>query len=62
MQIEVKKNTKKHNEFAVKMTLTEGALLALKHSLQYGEQAGSAISGDLLSFLTPAMEKAGIKP
>lgn len=61
VKIEVKKNTKKFNEFAVKMTLTEGALLAMKHSLEYGAQAGSAISADLLSFLKPAMESAGIK-
>ena len=60
MKIEVKKNTKKYNEFAVKMTLTEGALLALKHALDSHRQAGSAIADDLYSFLTPAMKQAGI--
>lgn len=61
MKVEIKKVTKKYNEFKVTMALTEGAILALKHALEAHAKAGSAISDDLLQFVKAAGEEAGIK-
>lgn len=56
MKVEIKKDTKVHNKFAVKMELTEGAILAQKHA-----DSGSAVAADVLAFVWAAGEKAGIK-
>lgn len=61
MKIEIKKG-KKFNDYTIKFSnVTEGAVLALKHSLEFGAQAGSPISADLLAFLKPAIKEVGIK-
>ncbi len=62
MKIDIKRNTKAFNEFAVKMTLTEGAILTLKESLQRYASAGSPIAEDLNGFMERAMKESGIKP
>lgn len=58
MKVEIKKNEKKYNEVKVTMTLTEGSLLALKHSLERNET--SPVAQDLLEFVKTAGEEAGI--
>lgn len=40
MKVEIKKDTKAHNKFAVKMELTEGAILALANGLQKHADSG----------------------
>lgn len=60
MEIKVKKNTKKFNEFTVTMKLTEGAVLSVLHALQVHSEMGSAIASDVLGFLKRAAEEAGI--
>ena len=59
MEIKIKRNLKKYNEYAVNMKLTEGAILALCHALTVSAQH-SAISEDLLGFLERAGKEAGI--
>jgi hypothetical protein len=59
MKVEIKKDKKAENKFKVSMELTEGAILALKHSLQFNTT--SAIAQDLLGFVERAGEQAGIK-
>lgn len=59
MEIKIKKNEKKFNEFAVSMKLTEGAILSIKHAL---EVSPSPVAADVLGFLCRAMTEAGLKP
>jgi hypothetical protein len=59
MKVEVKKNPKKYNEFTVKMVLTEGAILAIKHSLEANTR--SAVAQDVVEVLKAAGTEAGIK-
>lgn len=47
MKVEIKKDTKAHNKFAVKMELTEGAILALANGLQKHANSGSAVAAGL---------------
>lgn len=58
MKVEIKR-VKDENKFKVTMELTEGAILALKHSLQFNQL--SAVSQDLHGFVVRAGEQAGIK-
>lgn len=59
MKVEIKKDTKAYNQFKVKMELTEGAILALKHALENYPQ--SPVGQDLLDFVKVEGTKAGIK-
>lgn len=59
MKVEIIKDRKAFNKFDVKMELTEGAILALKHSLE--ANTSSPVAQDLLLFLKSAGDKAGIK-
>lgn len=59
MKVEIKKDQKAPNNFFVKMELTEGAILALKHSLE--ANTSSPVAQDLLSFVKSAGDRAGIK-
>jgi ATP-dependent protease HslVU (ClpYQ) ATPase subunit len=56
MQIKIKRNTKKHNEFDVNMKLTEGAILAINNALQAHAAQGSAVASDLHTFMEQAMQ------
>lgn len=47
MKVEIKKDTKAHNKFAVKMEFTEGAILALANGLQKHANSGSAVAAGL---------------
>ena len=60
MKVEIKKDPKAYNKFAVKMELTEGAILALANGLQKHADSGSAVAADVLAFVWAAGEKAGI--
>lgn len=61
MKVEIKKNTKEHNKFSVKIDTTEGAILAIVNALQKHADGGSAVAADVLAFMLVAGEKAGIK-
>lgn len=58
MQVKVKKNAKKHNEFKVEMVLTEGAILALTRALTLAQ--ANPIADDLSGFVAQAAKDAGI--
>jgi hypothetical protein len=62
MQVNIKQNPKEDNEYKVEMKLTAGAILTLKHALDYYKDRGSAIATDLDIQLTNAMVEAGITP
>jgi hypothetical protein len=59
MKVEIKKDPKAYNKYKVKMELSEGAILAWKHSLERNEI--SPVAQDLLAFVKAAGTKAGIE-
>lgn len=60
MKVEIKKNKKAYNEYAVTFRITEGAILTLSSALRMYADAGSAIADDLRCILTNAMKQADI--
>lgn len=64
MEIKIKKDTKKYNEYNVTMKLTHGQILAIKHALEHYSTAvipGSAVAADVYEALKRRMEEAGLQ-
>lgn len=51
----VKKVAKSDNMFEIKLTVTKGELLALKHGMQYCGQTMSAVGADVSQYIENAL-------
>lgn len=56
-EITIKKNQKAHNQFEVKMKVTEGKLLSILYAL---ETHNTPVGNDMYDMLKTAMKEAGI--
>lgn len=56
-EITIKKNQKAHNQFEVKMKVTEGKLLSILYAL---ETHNTPVGNDMYEMLKKSMQEAGI--